>query len=129
MSISTKGFSGDKDVAKYLAKAMHLWGFNIIPGLRLTVAPGDQTKTQKNKIQKKFHTTVKQIQAIEKKARFPVPTWKDFMMFRVRRSVVVNSKINGMISMRDRVNSRLQDVEAEIRYEGLLHHRSHRPLI
>ena len=43
--------------------------------------------------------------------------------------VVVNSKIDGMISMRDIVNSRLQDVEAEIRYEGLLHHRSRRPLI
>ncbi len=43
--------------------------------------------------------------------------------------VVVNSKIDGMISMRDIVNSRLQDVEAEIRYEGLLHRRPRRPLI
>jgi len=43
--------------------------------------------------------------------------------------VVVNSKIDGMISMRDIVNSRLQDVEAEIRYEGLLHHRPRRPLV
>jgi CBS domain-containing protein len=43
--------------------------------------------------------------------------------------VVVNSKIDGMISMRDIVNSRLKEVEAEIRYEGLLHHRPRRPLI
>jgi CBS domain-containing protein len=43
--------------------------------------------------------------------------------------VVVNSKIDGMISMRDIVNSRLQEVEAEIRYEGLLHHRPRRPLL
>jgi CBS domain-containing protein len=43
--------------------------------------------------------------------------------------VVDNKKINGMISMRDIVNSRLQDVEAEIRYEGLLHRRPRRRLI
>ncbi len=43
--------------------------------------------------------------------------------------VVVDSKIDGMISMRDIVNTRLQEVEAEIRYEGLLHHRTRRPLI
>jgi CBS domain-containing protein len=43
--------------------------------------------------------------------------------------VVANSKIDGMISMRDIVNSRLKEVEAEIRYEGLLHHRPRRPLV
>ena len=43
--------------------------------------------------------------------------------------VVVDSKVNGMISMRDIVNSRLKEVEAEIRYEGLMHHRHNRPLI
>lgn len=43
--------------------------------------------------------------------------------------VVVDSKVNGMISMRDIVNSRLKEVEAEIHYEGLLHHRHNRPLI
>ncbi len=82
MSISTQAFSGDKDVAKYLANVMHMCGFNIIPGLRLTMN-GD-----KNAISEKINDAVNRFQAIEKKARFPIPTWKDFMMFRVRRSVM-----------------------------------------
>jgi multimeric flavodoxin WrbA len=88
MSISTQAYSGDKDVAKYLASAMHFCGFNIIPGLRLTMAPGDETTTHKNGIKKKFNAAVKQFQAIENKDKLPVPTWKELMMFRFRRSVI-----------------------------------------
>jgi multimeric flavodoxin WrbA len=90
MSISTQAYSGDKDVAKYLANAMHFCGFNIIPGLRLTVAPGDRTTAQKKKFKKKINTAVKQFQAIEKKDKFPVPTWKELMMFRFRRSAITS---------------------------------------
>ena len=43
--------------------------------------------------------------------------------------VVVGSKIEGMISMRDIVNLRLQEVEAEISYVGLLHKSTHRRLL
>lgn len=43
--------------------------------------------------------------------------------------VVVGSKIEGMISMRDIVNLRLQEVEAEISYVGLLRKSTHRRLI
>ncbi len=43
--------------------------------------------------------------------------------------VVVNSKVEGMISMRDIVNARLQEIEAEIRYDGLLHHHTRRSLL
>lgn len=43
--------------------------------------------------------------------------------------VVVGIKIEGMISMRDIVNMRLQEVEAEIRYVGLLHNITHRRLV
>ncbi len=86
MSISTQAISGDKDIAKYLASAMHFWGFNIIPGLRITMMPGNQTTEQKNAIMKKINAAVNRFQAIENHARFPVPTWKDFMMFRIRRS-------------------------------------------
>ncbi|MFX1531850.1 MAG: flavodoxin family protein [Promethearchaeota archaeon] len=91
MSISTQAYSGDKDVAKYLASVMQFCGFNIIPGLRLTVAPGNETEAQKEMIKKKINAAVKQFQAIEKKEKFPVPTWKELMMFRLRRSVI-NSK-------------------------------------
>jgi multimeric flavodoxin WrbA len=91
MSISTQAYSGDKDVAKYLASVMHFSGFNIIPGLRLTVAPGNETTAQKKINNKKTNTAVKQFQAIDKKDKFPVPTWKELMMFRFRRSVI-NSK-------------------------------------
>jgi len=86
MSISTQAFSGDKDVASYLANAMQFWGFNIIPGLRLTVAPGDQTTAQKSAIDKKINAAVNRFQTIEKQVRYTVPIWKDFMMFRIRRS-------------------------------------------
>lgn len=91
MSISTQAFSGDKDVAKYLANVMHFWGFNIIPGLRLTLAPGD---TQKKAIRKKITAAVDQFQAIEKQTRFPVPSWKDFMMFRFRRSGITSKSFS-----------------------------------
>ncbi len=40
--------------------------------------------------------------------------------------VVVDSKVTGMISMRDIVNTQLQDIQAEVRYSGLLQHRTHR---
>jgi len=43
--------------------------------------------------------------------------------------VVVGLKIEGMISMRDIVNIRLQEVEAEIRYVGLLQRSTHRRLL
>jgi len=82
MSISTQFISGDKDVAKYLANVMHFWGFNIIPSLRLTMAQ------EKDAIRKKITDAVNRFQAIESQARFPVPTWKDFMMFRFRRSAM-----------------------------------------
>jgi hypothetical protein len=88
MSISTQAIFGDKDVAKYLTSVMHSWGFNIIPSLRLTIALGNQTAAQKNKTHKIINANVKRFRAIEKKSRFPVPKWKDFMMFRVRRSVM-----------------------------------------
>ncbi|NHI92326.1 MAG: flavodoxin family protein [Candidatus Lokiarchaeota archaeon] len=84
MSISTQAYSGDKEVAQYLANVMHLCGFNIIPSLRITIE-------QKKEISKKIRAAVNHFQAIERKTGFPHPTWKDFMMFRVRRSVM-NSK-------------------------------------
>ncbi|MFX1428334.1 MAG: flavodoxin family protein [Promethearchaeota archaeon] len=90
MSISTQAFSGDKDVAKYLANAMQFWGFNIIPGLRLTMAPGEKTIAQKNAISKKINTAVNQFQVIGEKNRFPVPSWKELMMFRFRRSGITS---------------------------------------
>ena len=96
MSISTQAYSGDKDVAKYLASAMHFCGFNLIPGLRLTVAPGNETKAQKNVIKKKINTALKQFQAIEKKDKFPVPTWKELMMFRFRRSAITSKSYMDM---------------------------------
>jgi CBS domain-containing protein len=41
--------------------------------------------------------------------------------------VVVNFKVTGMISMRDIVNTRLHDIQAEVSYIGLLqHHSQHR---
>ena len=42
--------------------------------------------------------------------------------------IVVGQKVEGMISMRDIVNERLQEAEAEIRYIGLMHTRPSRPL-
>ncbi|MFX1558793.1 MAG: flavodoxin family protein [Promethearchaeota archaeon] len=90
MSISTQAFSGDKDVANYLANSMRFWGFNIIPGLRLTAAPGDETKAQKEKTRKKIKSAVNQFQSIEEKNKFPVPTLKELMMFRFRRSAITS---------------------------------------
>jgi CBS domain-containing protein len=43
--------------------------------------------------------------------------------------VVVGKKIEGIISMRDIVNIRLQDAEAEVRYGGLLRNVPHRHLL
>ena len=40
--------------------------------------------------------------------------------------VVVNSKVTGMISMRDIVNTQLHDIQAEVSYIGLLQHRAQR---
>ncbi len=88
MPITTQAFSGDKDVAKYMKNAMHFLGFHTIPGLHLTGAPGSRTTAQKNAVQKKINDAVDRFQAIQKQARFPVPAWKDFMMFRFRRSGV-----------------------------------------
>jgi multimeric flavodoxin WrbA len=90
MSISTQAYSGDKDVANYLASAMRFWGFNIIPGLRLTVAPGDETKTHKKKTRKKINTAISQFQSIEEKNKFPVPNLKELMIFRFRRSAITS---------------------------------------
>jgi len=88
MSISTQAFSGDKDVAKYLANVMHFWGFNLIPSLCLTIAPGTQTTKQAKEFWKKINRAVNHFLAIEKKPRFPVPSFKEFMMFRFRRTVI-----------------------------------------
>ncbi|MFC1901016.1 CBS domain-containing protein [Chloroflexota bacterium] len=43
--------------------------------------------------------------------------------------VVVDSRVEGMISMRDIVNTRLKELETEIRYDGLLHHHNQRRII
>lgn len=43
--------------------------------------------------------------------------------------IMVDSKIVGMLSMRDIVNLRLKEAEAEIRYEGLLRHRIRRRMV
>jgi len=42
--------------------------------------------------------------------------------------VVIGTKVESMISMRDIVHMRLQEAEAEVRYAGLLHHTTHRRL-
>jgi multimeric flavodoxin WrbA len=82
MSVSTQYFTGDKEVEKYLADVMRFWGFNVMPGLRITM-------TQKrDEVRKRIGAAVTRFQAIERRARFPVPTWKDLMMFRFRRSAM-----------------------------------------
>lgn len=43
--------------------------------------------------------------------------------------VVVNSKVTGMISMRDIVDTQLHDIQAEVSYIGLLQHRSQHRLV
>jgi multimeric flavodoxin WrbA len=90
MSISTQAFSGDKDVAKYLANVMQFFGFNIIPGLRLTASPGDKTTKHISAFKKKINIAVNQFQAIGEKNRFPVPSLKELMMFRFRRSGITS---------------------------------------
>ncbi len=82
MSLSTQAISGDKEVAKYLATVFHSWGFNIIPGLRITTVP------DKNVIQAKINVAVGRFLSIETQTQFPIPGLKDFMMFRVRRTVM-----------------------------------------
>ncbi|MDD5686489.1 MAG: NAD(P)H-dependent oxidoreductase [Elusimicrobia bacterium] len=79
MSLSTQFIGGDKDVAKYLASVMRFWGFNIIPGLRLTMGQ------DKNVIGRKINDAVSRFESIGKQSGFPVPTLKDLMMFRFRR--------------------------------------------
>jgi multimeric flavodoxin WrbA len=90
MSISTQAYSGDKNVAKYLANALQFFGFNIIPGLRLTALSGEKSTKQKNSFNKKIKTAVNQFQANVEKKRFPVPSLKELMMFRFRRSGVTS---------------------------------------
>jgi len=88
MSISTQAYSGDKDAAKYLANSMHFLGFNIIPGLRLTMEPGSEVISHNNVIKKKIEEAVKEFQNIVMKNKLPIPTMKELMMFRFRRSVI-----------------------------------------
>lgn len=79
MSISTQFYSGDKAVAKYLADVMRFWGFNVIPGLRLTMSQ------DKRAIATRITTAAGRFHAATQRAKHPVPTWKDLMMFRFRR--------------------------------------------
>ncbi len=82
MSISTQFYSGDKEVEKYLASVMNFWGFNVLPGLRLTMSQKSVV------IQKNIAAAVERFQSVQIHARFPVPKLKDFMMFRFRRTVM-----------------------------------------
>lgn len=82
MSISTQFYSGDKDVAKYLTSVINFWGFNVIPGLRLTMSKKSEV------IQKNIAAAVERFLSGQTRVRFPVPKLKDFMMFRVRRTVM-----------------------------------------
>ena len=100
MSISTQAYSGDKDVEKYLASSMHFLGFNIIPGLHITMGPGNEELTQNKEIQKKIDVVVNEFQKIEKKSKYSNPNMKDLMMFRLRRSTV-NSKSTIEVFPRD----------------------------
>ncbi len=82
MSISTQFYSGDKDVEKYLASVMNFWGFNVIPGLRLTMSQ------KKEVIEKTITAAVNRFLNVQTHKRFLVPKMKDLMMFRVRRTVM-----------------------------------------
>lgn len=82
MPLSTQYIGGDKDVEKYLASVMRFWGFNVIPGLRLTMS------WDKNKIDRTVTTAADRFRKAVEQTGFPSPTFVDLMMFRFRRQAM-----------------------------------------
>ena len=83
MPLSTQYVGGDKDVEKYLASVMRFWGFNVVPGLRLTMA------WDKGKIDEEITAAADRFRKAVERARFPAPTLMDLMMFRFRRQAIL----------------------------------------
>lgn len=82
MPLSTQYVGGDKDVEKYLSSVMRFWGFNVIPGLRLTMS------WDKGKIGRKVVAAADRFLKAVKRTKFPAPSPMDLMMFRFRRSAM-----------------------------------------